>query len=379
MLVKSASGISVTPKLPKNSSGMTILTAAQGDQLASWDEDAELGLFTKHLLDALYGAADGKMYGNGNGKVTLGEVGEYLKREMTYQARRRFGRVQEAFLTGKSSDVLAPQIVEHKQVASVVTVPRTKPPSPAIPAVGIYPSGRKPGTVFKDCTKCPEMVVVPAGYFTMGNIDGDGDASEKPSHQVKIPKPFAVGKFEITFEEWDWCATEGECGNYLPSDWAWGRGRKPVININWEDAKSYVKWISEKTNQRYRLLSESEWEYVARAGATKQFGAGIVTSGVNAFNIRRGTSVVGSFPPNAFGLYDILGNVAEWTEDCWNKTYVGAPTSGNAWEAGRCRKKVVRGGAWNSHYTRVHISERSGLGAGVRTFGSGFRVARDIK
>jgi hypothetical protein len=179
MLVKSASGISVTPKPPTGASRMVILTAGQGDQLASWDEDAEHGLFTKHLLDALYGAADGKRYGDGDGKVTLDEVGAYLKREMTYQARRRFGRVQEPSLTGRGSDVLAPKIMEETQIASATTMPKKSFTSSENRGQkekwweSGYSKGREPGKTFKDCDYCPELVVIPKGVLAIEDEDGE--------------------------------------------------------------------------------------------------------------------------------------------------------------------------------------------------------------
>jgi hypothetical protein len=261
MLVKSASGISVTPKVPTGSSRMVILTAAQGDQLASWDEDAKHGLFTKYLLEALYGAADDKKYGDGDGKVTLGEVGKYLKREMTYQARRRFGRVQEASLTGSDSEVLAPEIVKRRQVASVGTAPKTKTPSPAKSVVGIYPARRKPGSVFKDCPDCPEMVVMPRGNFRMGDMSGAGYKDEKPVHRVDINYPLAVGKFEVTQAQW-----KSVMGNN-PSNFK--GDTRPVENVSWTDTKKYLQKLNfslglEGLSDSYRLLSESEWEYVAR-------------------------------------------------------------------------------------------------------------------
>jgi len=378
MIVQATSGISITPKAPKGSSRMVILTAAQGDQLASWDEDAKHGLFTKHLLEALYGAADQEKYGNGNGKVTLGEVGKYLKREMTYQARRRFGRVQEATLTGRGDDVLAPEIVKRKRIASVVTPPKPKTKPTIKPAVGVYPSKYKPGDTFKDCEECPEMVVVPAGSFRMGDLSGDGHDMEKPVHRVTIPRPFAVGKFEITQAQWR--ALMGRNPSYFKGN------NRPVEKVSWDDAQSYIKKLNKRlglTNKqdRYRLLSESEWEYAARAGTTTKYHFGNTISASQArYNVGydEGTANVGSYPPNAFGLHDMHGSVWEWVEDCWNNTYSGAPTNGRAWLQGDCIYRVLRGGSWLLIPRYVRAAFRFRYNSVIRLNLFGFRVARTL-
>jgi formylglycine-generating enzyme required for sulfatase activity len=380
MLVKSASGISVTPKAPKGSSRMAILTAAQGDQLASWDEDAKHGLFTKYLLEALYGAADGKKYGDGDGKITLGEVGTYLKREMTYQARRRFGRVQEASLNGSGTDVLAPEIVQRKQVTSVVVGPKPKPVSPAKPAVGVYPQRYKPGDTFKDCDACPEMVVVPAGSFQMGSLNEGPipDGTEEPVHRVTIPNAFAVGKFEITQSQW-----EEVMGNN-PSK-SKGRNR-PVEMVSWDDVQQYIVKINRRLGfkgrpDRYRLLSEAEWEYVARAGTNTayHFGRSIGRNKANYANYPGGSTVnVGKYPSNGFGLHDVHGNVSEWTEDCKNDSYVGAPEDGTAWISGDCDQRIRRGGAWKRYPWNVRSAYRDWETSNSRNDRGGFRVARTL-
>ena len=162
---------------------------------------------------------------------------------------------------------------ERRRLAAA-TPPKPSGGRTATPAVGTYPKSREPGAVFKDCDDCPEMVVVPAGSFTMGSpaSEKDRDSDEGPQHRVTIPKPFAVGKFEVTFEEWDACVTGGGCNGYRPMDRGWGRGRRPVINVSWQDAKAYVGWLSRKTGKSYRLLTEAEWEYASRAGTTTAAG-----------------------------------------------------------------------------------------------------------
>ena len=223
--------------------------------------------------------------------------------------------------------------------------------------------------VFRDCPECPEMVVVPAGNFMMGSTAYE---REVPQHRrVNIPRPFAVGKYEVTFAEWDACVAGGGCNGYRPGDGGWGRGRRPVIYVSWRDAKSYVEWLSRKTGERYRLLSEAEWEYVARAGT-------ISTDQAN-YDGRRRTVHVGTFPANDFGLHDVHGNVWEWVEDCWHDNYSGAPTDGSAWTSGGdCNMRMSRGGSWNSLLPRVLQSARNWNAARSRDNFLGFRIARTL-
>jgi formylglycine-generating enzyme required for sulfatase activity len=197
-------------------------------------------------------------------------------------------------------------------------------------------------TEFKDCAGCPQMVVIPAGEFTMGSPPSEQHRGAESQHRVTIATPFAVSKFEISFDEWDSCLRGGGCGSYRPDDEHWGRGKRPVMNISWENAKTYVDWLSRKTGKNYRLLSEAEWEYAARAGTTTPFAHGDALSprranydgsvdGTGPSDVnRRKTMPVGSFPPNRFGLHDMHGNVSEWVEDCWHEDYSGAPTDGSA-------------------------------------------------
>ena len=207
---------------------------------------------------------------------------------------------------------------------------------------------------FRDCAECPQMVVVPSGSFMMGSPGGEGIGDERPRrHRVRIDYRLAVGVYEVTFAEWDACVSAGGCGGYRPDDEGWGRGNRPVINVSWKDAQSYVRWLSNKTGKSYRLLSESEWEYVARAGTTTRYNWGNEI-GHNRANCdgcgsRWGdekTAPVGSFRANAWGLHDVHGNVWEWVADCWNGSYTGAPADGSAWERGDCSRRVLRGGSW---------------------------------
>jgi formylglycine-generating enzyme required for sulfatase activity len=222
-------------------------------------------------------------------------------------------------------------------------------------------------TVFRDKLKDgslgPEMIVIPAGQFRMGDLNGGGRDNEKPVHQVIINNPFAMGKYEVTFAEYD--AFARATGKSLPKDLGWGRSKRPVIGMYWENAKAYVKWLSKETGKRYRLPTEAEWEYAARAGSTTKYhfdneerelcehanGADQSTDYVwrnKACNDGSGkkTTPVGSFLPSQFGLYDMHGNVWEWVEDRWHKDYFGAPDDGSAWTIGSTRLRVLRGGSW---------------------------------
>jgi formylglycine-generating enzyme required for sulfatase activity len=244
-----------------------------------------------------------------------------------------------------------------------------------------------PGSDFKDCARsCPAMIVIPAGKFTMGSLENASDrrASEGPAHEVVIAKPFAVSRFEITFEEWDACVAAAACPQIVDH---WGRGTMPVINVSWLDARQYVAWLSQSTGQHYRLLTEAEWEYAARAGSATNYSWGDDPGTGNAdcdgcgsqWDLRQ-TAPVGSFKPNRFGLYDMSGNVWEWVEDSWHDTYDGAPTDGSAWlQRGDLHYRAIRGGSWRNETALVRTAVRAERNANVRFDTLGFRVARTMQ
>jgi formylglycine-generating enzyme required for sulfatase activity len=242
------------------------------------------------------------------------------------------------------------------------------------------PVSLKPGEKFRDCAECPEMIVLAAGAFEMGATKDH----ERPVHQVTIPKPFAVGLHEVTFEQWDTCVSDGGC-KFKPADRGWGRGNRPVINVSWLDAKEYVTWLSQKTGQTYRLPTEAEWEYAARGGSSTPFWWGR-TAGSRQANCREcstgqseQTMPVGSYKPNPFGVFDTAGNAAEWVEDCWNDGYRGAPTDGSAWLKGECRLRVLRGGSFDSQSDYVRSNSRFRYDIDVRYSANGFRVVRELR
>ncbi|WP_420463599.1 formylglycine-generating enzyme family protein [Candidatus Palauibacter sp.] len=275
--------------------------------------------------------------------------------------------------------------------AGPVRQPVNPPSRPAPPPAQPTSPRHAPGDVFSDCSGCPQMVVVPAGTFRMGSPaseEGRYD-DEGPQHSVTIPAPFAVGVYEVTFAEWDACVRTGGCGGYAPADEGWGRGNRPVMNVSWDNAQTYVSWLSQQTGQRYRLLSEAEWEYVARAGSRTARYWGASESGqcryangdddyVSCTDGHAYTAPVGSFAPNVFGLYDVLGNVWEWTQDCSNGSYAGAPTDGSAWQSGECGGRVLRGGSWIITPRFLRSAYRNGLTTGLRNYLNGFRVARTL-
>ena len=248
----------------------------------------------------------------------------------------------------------------------------------------------KPLDQFQECTKCPAMAVVPSGSFTMGsaNTETAADSDEFPQHPVSIAEPFAVSKFEVTFDNWDTCYELGGC-RIRPDDYGWGRGDRPVVGVDWDDAQQYVAWLSKQTGKTYRLLSEAEWEYAARAGTTTAYSWGddVEPNGVamaNCFDCGsqwddKETAPVGSFAPNAFGLNDMLGNAWEWVEDCYHDSYDGAPKDGSAWTAGDCKERVSRGGSWGDlPQVLLRTAFRLRTPPVNRYEGLGFRVGRTV-
>ncbi len=242
-----------------------------------------------------------------------------------------------------------------------------------------------PFSVFQDAPFAPELVVIPSGKFNMGSSDGKGRDNECPQHEVTIDYRLAVGRFAVTFEEWDFYVSRHKDA-YKPKDEGWGRERRPVINVSWDNAQDYLTWLSETTGEHYRLLSEAEWEYACRAGTDTEYSFGDSISrkqaqySDNGYGSANKTVPVGSFEPNQFGLYDMHGNVREWCEDYWHRTYKGAPVDGSAWigDSDDKRYNVLRGGSWDldPEYLRARFRYLSILFNGSYTVG--FRVARTL-
>ena len=317
---------------------------------------------------------------------------------------RKALNVMRRLVERQSGGAVSRRGVSREQIGREVQVPTRR--------------GTGPGQRFRDCPECPEMVVVPAGSFMMGSpaTEENRKNNEGPVHRVRIGRPFAVGVHEVTRGEFTRFiqVTGRSMGNSCrvldtsAENWAAERpgfswrdpgyrqnNDHPVVCVSWYDAQAYVQWLSKATNHRYRLLSESEWEYVARAGTrtARYWGAtesqqcsyanGADTS--TKFDWRAGcndgyarSSPVGKYQGNAYGLHDVLGNVWEWVQDCWTDSYAGVPNDGRAWESGRCTKRVHRGGSWGSFPGYVRAAARYGNSAELREYSLGFRVARTL-
>jgi formylglycine-generating enzyme required for sulfatase activity len=300
-------------------------------------------------------------------------------------------------------------------------------PAFAIGVMLIAPSSSSaPGRVFHDCPGCPEMVVIPPGRFLMGSPSSDphrrANGREEPQHPVTIGYTFAVGRFDVTRDEYARFARETQlrdpagCNTHVPPQWltipnlSWHStgfdqtGRDPVVCVSWTEAVAYATWLSQKTGRRYRLLSEAEYEYVARAGTTGQafwgddptkacaYENGPDSALVETFPEQKAhrddiipcrdgyvfTAPVGHFKPNPFGLYDIMGNVFVWVQDCFSANYQGAPTDGSARVDKECASRMNRGGSWTSTPTGPRVAQRGTDDAlTTRVVDLGFRLARD--
>lgn len=261
------------------------------------------------------------------------------------------------------------------------------------------PEPHTAGSVFKDCEHCPEMVVLPAGTFTMGSprMEAGKHTDEEPLHPVTFARPFAISRFYVTAEEWEAYARETgvilkngdtrpgrECINGKPR---YPQGpRQPAVCVDYNDVGEYIAWLAQKTGKPYRMISEAEREYAARAGSEGPFpfddkGTFDLTAHANTLGAADGyehTSPVDAFPPNAFGVYDMHGNVYEWVADCWHPDYVGAPADGSAWMEGECNYHHIRGNDWLSPSIFSRSGNRNAREASARGDWIGLRVARDL-
>lgn len=262
----------------------------------------------------------------------------------------------------------------NNNVSQTASEPENREP----PAVVVKPLGE-----FQDRLRVggtgPTMVILPAGSFQMGMRSGFPYPEEQPQHQVSLNK-FSIGKYEVTFAEYDRFARD--TGRRLPDDNNWGRGNRPVVNVTWEDAEAYVEWLSQQTGKQYRLPTEREWEYAAKAGTNSLYwwGAQLENEKANCAVCGgqwagKSTAPVGSFPPNEFGLHDVIGNVQEWTLDCFRPNYTGAPPFGR-WEGGDCSKRMVRSSSYRSFQGKNRTTKREALAPNRKSDTLGFRVMR---
>ena len=368
---------------------------------------------------AMYSAAPGKVINDGSGPNSL-FVGELIKelRVPNLTAEEVFNRARIGVSRASNNEQVpwvASSLVDEFYFGSprpVATAPSAAPtpapaptpqrtPAPAPAAGGCtdaqrqlrplrppHPQPARPrrGERREAGRRFPRLPGLRGDAGGAGRLvpDGLGGRIREPAARVKIAKPFAIGKHEVTFEEWDACVEDGGC-KHRPEDREWGRGDRPVINVSWLDAKEFVAWLSQKTGQTYRLPSEAEWEYAARGGTNTPYwwGRDVGTRQANCRECNTGssqqTSPVGSFKANPFGLHDTAGNAAEWVEDCWNDNYRGAPQNGSPWLTGQCRLRVLRGGAFDSAAKYLRSTARFRYDSDVRYSANGFRVLRELQ
>jgi formylglycine-generating enzyme required for sulfatase activity len=327
----------------------------------------------------------------------------YLKSTIDVGALRRFADEFPSGTHKSEAEARIAALEQEKRVAVLTPLVATTAPPTLVAPVGPLPPEReralRPKDSFQECEGCPAMVTMPAGSFTMGSPAGElqRGPDEGPQQEVVIGRAFAVGRSEVSFEEWLACVAEGGCNAYRPGDYGWGFGKRPVINVSWTDAKAYVKWLSEKTGAPYRLLSESEREYVTR-GCTSPacpstpfwFGKEISPARAN-YDWRysydgsakaqppRRTVATDASTANPFGLLHVHGNVWEWVEDCWNASLAGLPNDGAPRITGDCNSRVIRGGAWSDEPKDLRSAKRSWEVIGERRAEIGFRVARTLR
>jgi formylglycine-generating enzyme required for sulfatase activity len=303
-------------------------------------------------------------------------------------ARARIERLKAAAPKAETPKATpaAPLPVPEKPRQPVVKRPADAPPAAAAPAeparAASAPSSlQKAGTDIRDCPACPVLAVIAPGAFTMGS--NSSDPSEKPPRRVVVEAPFAIGRTEVTVEQWNACVEAGACPR--TSDTA-RAPNTPARDISWDDAQLYVKWLTKVSGKPYRLPTEAEWEYAARGGTTSRYAWGddMRRGSANCKDCgdpwqADGPAPVASFTANAYGLHDMNGSVWEWVEDCWHSTYKNAPADARAWTESFCPVHVIRGGSWRDGASYMPTTTRFKYDGSVRHSQNGFRVARDMK
>jgi formylglycine-generating enzyme required for sulfatase activity len=255
--------------------------------------------------------------------------------------------------------------------------------APVPPPAAPHPAASQSTTgEITDCAECPTLVGLRPGSFTMGN--NSSDPSERPAHKVTISAAFAIGKYEVTVEQWNACVAAGACPRVSPD---FNRiANAPIRDVSWDDAQVYIRWLKGVSGKSYRLPTEAEWEYAARGGTSTAYwwgeqmrGGGAICKGCGEPSNREEPATVGSATANAYGLHDMNGNVWEWVSDCWHNSYKGAPADGSTWDEHDCRARVIRGGSWRNGPSYMLSSTRFKYDANVRFSEYGFRVARTLK
>ena len=338
---------------------------------------------------------------------TIDSYGRYLTQQPTGQyideAQKRIDQIKadQASAAARAADTAAwEQAKAANRVDSYKQYLTSYPQGAYVPQAiaAIEQLKPAPGRVFQDCDVCPQLVSLPPGNANLGAGDSEADArpNEKPQRPVTFSNLFAMGVTEVTFSEYGACVSAGSCGRQ-PSDNGWGQGRRPVINVSWNEAQNYVSWLSSKTGFSYSLPSEAQWEYAARGGETGLFAGGskaALCAFANGAGVESGlkwgnsecsdpssdrTLPAGTLSKNKFGLKDMIGNVAEWTQDCNTLNLRDAPTDGRADERGSCNQRVVRGGSWFSGPADLRYATRLMQRRGDSNDFTGFRVVRKIE
>ena len=318
----------------------------------------------------LSAAAPGQVIADGEGESSL-FIGEFLKemrssdlsaQEIAKRTKLGVSRAsngeQVPWIGGSLPDDIrfGPSAPKPKFVQTGMPAANAQPAY-----IGIKPEDVAAGALFRDCAECPELIVVPKGTFEMGSNEFP---IEKPMHRVTIDKPFAIGRFEVTFSQWDACNAGRGCA-YKPDDQGRGRSNLPVADVSWDDAQAYVAWISQNTGYKYRLPSEAEWEFAARGGTTTSlwWGDAAASGQANCRDCGPGlgeqTMPAGSFPANGFGLADTAGNIAEWVADCWTDSYKDAPKDGSPQMSDTCKHRVLRGGSFTTQACATCVRRRA--------------------
>lgn len=344
-------------------------------QRATYTNDSG-GTPGRMLLSGVFGDAGNYQGSTRSAVIEPILIGEWYQQDGRGGFILKFERDQLKMLWGPR--FLRESVLKRQDLA--LAWPKSTPPTAGSDAVAALAPGS--GRSARDCQECPEMVVVPAGSFAMGSNEHD---REKPLRTVTIRQPFAVGKFEVTFAEWKACVVGGGCqNNKSPDDKGWGKNRRPVINVSWDDAKQYATWLSHKTGKAYRLLTEAQWEYAAKANVRGKYAFGDAISPNQArYSVGQlwsaGSTVeVGQFSPNPWGLHDMHGNVWEWCEDYWHPSYQDAPADSAARLVGTSTNRVLRGGSWGSNPVSLRTTNRFSHRPDLRNYDVGFRVARDL-
>lgn len=313
---------------------------------------------------------------------------EYPKGRFAALARARIKRLRAAApkveaAPERASPTPAPKAAQERARPVTKAPPeraRTAPATPPLPEKS--PTVTTAVSELKDCPACPVLIKLPGrASFMMGS--NSDDPSEKPAHQVSISAPFAIGKYEVSVEQWNACADANACPRVATDNAA---KNSPARDVSWDNAQQYVNWLSKVSGKPYRLPTEAEWEYAARGGTSTRYwwGEQMRTGNANCKDCGQpwrqdGPANVGSFAANPYGLYDMNGSVWEWVSDCWHTSYKGAPSDGRAWDEPNCLVRVIRGGSWREGASYMASSTRFKYAASVRHSQNGFRVARDLK